>query len=449
MTQTSHSLRHTIRALVIVVIAVLTSVAHTPRAYADDPALDKAKEYFRAGAQAYAIGEYAAAVQAFEQAHALAPRPAVLFSIAQAERRQYFFDRNREHLQSAIRRYREYLEADPQGSRKVDAVQALSELEPLAATLALQPVQGTNAGVPFAVTGAGETGAGGTGAERTAVLPTRVMISSPSPGARISLDGKLEGSSPLIAEVESGKHTARVNAPGFAETERDIVAINGALVTLDVALVERPAKLVVVGPEGAQLTIDGRVQGECPFPQPLELTPGTHLVALTKRGLVGVSREQVLQRGQTTVMRAVMPRSLQRTTSLIMLGTGMSAFVAGGVFAYFSFERDRAAQSFLDSQGHIPLAPDSLEQYNAARLERENLRTAALVSVGVGAALTTAGALFFALDGRILQGPANPDTPRPRSAASREGGEGREGTSVSAAPVVGPGLLGFGLRGTF
>ena len=42
------------------------------------------------------------AVQAFEQAWALAPRPAIIFSMAQALRRQYFVDRKQENLDRAI-----------------------------------------------------------------------------------------------------------------------------------------------------------------------------------------------------------------------------------------------------------------------------------------------------------------------------------------------------------
>ena len=42
-----------------------------------------------AGAQAYAAGKYTDAVRSFEQAYALAPRPTVLFSLAQAERKSF------------------------------------------------------------------------------------------------------------------------------------------------------------------------------------------------------------------------------------------------------------------------------------------------------------------------------------------------------------------------
>lgn len=154
------------RALAAALIG-LSLIASSPEARGQTEDLDRAKTFFQAGAQAYAVGQYNVAVQAFEQAWELAPRPAIIFSMAQALRRQYFVDRKQENLERAINLFRQYLEMVPDGGRKVDAVQALSELEPLAAHLApgQQP-------------------------ERLAAKAhTRVMITSTTPGARISFDG--------------------------------------------------------------------------------------------------------------------------------------------------------------------------------------------------------------------------------------------------------------------
>src|SRR5262249_49982115 len=67
-------------------VALLTAASGR----ADD--VEQAKNYFNAGATAYAAGQFVAAAQAFDQAYKLAPRPAILFSMAQAERRQYVID---------------------------------------------------------------------------------------------------------------------------------------------------------------------------------------------------------------------------------------------------------------------------------------------------------------------------------------------------------------------
>ncbi len=459
---------------------------------ADEGALERAKEYFRAGAQAYAVGEYAAAVQAFEQANALAPRPAVRFSIAQAERRLYFLDRDREHLRRAIQRYREYLREDPQGSRKVDAVQALSELEPLAAAVlregagsnggtsggatittggAMAPAAGAPAGSTAAssasppsaaanaraptpsAAGASTAGAVASGAAIGAQVashgadsPTRVMVSSAAPEASISLDGRQGLPSPLIAEVVPGRHEARIAAPGFTDTVREVVAIKGALVTLDVGLVERPAKLVVVAPEGALLSIDGRVQGECPFPKPLELAAGPHLFTLTKNGYLGVSREEILPRGQEVVMRVPMARLPQRTAAVIMFGAGLSAFAGGAVFGYFSFERDSAARAFLDQQGKTVHTTENLDDYRAARDGRDSLRTASWLSVGAGALLVAGGGLLVLLDRRNA---APPPAAAATSAATGKRNAFSDALSVYPTPLLGPGIAGLGVAGSF
>src|SRR5579871_6423187 len=61
-----------------------------------------ARLYFNAGARAYAAGKYVAAIRAFEEAYRMDPRPGLVFSIAQAYRRQYFIDKAKENLSQAI-----------------------------------------------------------------------------------------------------------------------------------------------------------------------------------------------------------------------------------------------------------------------------------------------------------------------------------------------------------
>src|SRR3954469_15887621 len=98
-------------------------------ALAADSDLDRAKESFKAGAAAYAAGDYLAAIQALEAAYQLTPLPAIAFSLAQAERRQYFVDRSFAHLERAVTLFRRYIELSPSGSRRADALDALSQLE--------------------------------------------------------------------------------------------------------------------------------------------------------------------------------------------------------------------------------------------------------------------------------------------------------------------------------
>ena len=405
------------RASILLVSASLVLAGHEVRA--QDTALDTAREYFQAGAQAYAVGEYAAAIQAFEQAYQLVPRPAVLFSIAQAERKQYFLDHQVPHLTKAINLYRKYLAQEPHAARKADAVQALSELEPIVA----------RSPTPQSVSNPDTT------AGIVTPTSTRLMIASSTPEAQIALDGDTDVDSPLIREVAPGKHQVRVTAPGFVDTTRRIIAVKGDLVTVDIALVERPAQLVVIAREGALLSIDGRVQGACPFPKPLELSAGSHLITLTARGYVGLSTEQTLVRGETTVVHAPMHRTVQRTTALIMLGASASVVTAGAVFAGFAHQQGNSAHGFLDARGHQPLSPDDLAQYYSARGDRDRLDTAALAAFGAGAALAIGGVALIALDPGTVN-PAVPD--KDHSAQART-----TAPRLTTAPTLAPGFAGF------
>ena len=65
--------------------------SRSPEPTADET--ERARTYFNAGAQAYASAKYADAVRSFEQAFAIAPRPQVLFSLAQAEPKDFLIGR--------------------------------------------------------------------------------------------------------------------------------------------------------------------------------------------------------------------------------------------------------------------------------------------------------------------------------------------------------------------
>src|SRR5262245_51541958 len=96
------------------------------------PRLAQAADFFDAGAQAYKAGQYAVAAEAFLKANDLSPSPALLFSAAQALRKQYLIEPSLDTLQRSISLYRDYLQKDPQAKRREDAMQALSTLVPIA-----------------------------------------------------------------------------------------------------------------------------------------------------------------------------------------------------------------------------------------------------------------------------------------------------------------------------
>src|SRR5262249_6001882 len=111
---------------------VLAALAVSANAFAAEPSpeeTERARTFFNAGAQAYGAAKYADAVRSFEQAYAIAPRPQVLFSLAQAERKEFLDRGDAGVLRHAIAHYKEYLEKVPSGGRRSEAIEAKSELE--------------------------------------------------------------------------------------------------------------------------------------------------------------------------------------------------------------------------------------------------------------------------------------------------------------------------------
>jgi len=387
--------------------------------------VDQARTLFNAGAQAYEAGQFVAAAQAFEQAYNLSPRAGILFSMAQAWKRQYFIDRNPANLQRAVKLYRDYLGKVEQGGRRSDAAQALAELEPLAARTSSEP----SAAPP-----------------PPAAPQTRVMVSSQNEGARVSLDGAAEVAAPLIVEVKPGQHTVRVVAPGHFPEERKVAAAEGAVLALDLALREKPARLSFVGSAGAEVSVDGRLLGRTPFTAPVEIEPGLHLIVVARNGHRPHVQELEVSRDEAKEVRYSLPGTGQRTVSWGMFATAGAGLVAGGVFTGLALREQNKAQDVLDTRAQQQLSPSDADTFDDATKSRDRWRTAAIASFGGAAALGITGLLLYAFDQPSVA--AQPSrferrstpAPRPREPGAME---------ISAAPVIVPGVAGLQMVGSF
>ena len=145
--------------------------------------VDQAKELFEAGAQYYSNGQYAAAIQAFEAGNKIVAKPAIEFSIAQAHRRQYFLDKNPDHLNAAIRMYQDYMAKG--GARSADAAQALEELQTIANRMSAEEKAQM--------------------AKAPQKEPPRIMVMSQTDGAQVTLDSKLTKAVPYGPDVTAGQ----------------------------------------------------------------------------------------------------------------------------------------------------------------------------------------------------------------------------------------------------
>lgn len=380
--------------------------------------VDKAKMFFNAGAQAFEKGDYLGAIQAFERAQQLAPRPAILFSMGQAYRRQYYVDSKPDHLRAAVAAYREYIKQAPDGNRKADAAQALAELGPAADRL----------------------GGGGDG-RPTLKKETGVSIGCDAPNARISVDGAPAQPAPFIHEVTPGEHTFVVSADGFVTRTEKVRVGDGEYLAREIPLKEQPAKLWVTSDSGAQVLVDGRIIGSAPFAAWVEVEPGTRQIAVTRNGHEPVVRDVELGRGEPKRVDVPMHATGQRKIALGLLLLGGAGVVASGVFFGIGMANEASAQGLRDKLGRQGLSADELTQYDAARNARASWLATAAVGVGTSALIGGTGLLLYLFD----QPPLNLTGPR----TEKKGPDRRGPLDLAAAPVVGPGFAGATVAGTF
>jgi tetratricopeptide (TPR) repeat protein len=107
----------------------------------NDPNVIEAKSEYRAGSDAYALGNYEEAVLHFERAYELSQEPALLFNLGQSYTRWYDISNDIEHLKKARRLYENYvlnvgathLDEQGQADARADAQRRITEVDRLIA----------------------------------------------------------------------------------------------------------------------------------------------------------------------------------------------------------------------------------------------------------------------------------------------------------------------------
>lgn len=389
--------------------------------------LERAKDNFKAGATAYAAGDYLAAIQALDAAYQLTPLPAIAFSLGQAHRRQYFVDHDRAHLDRAISLFRQYIELAPSGSRRADALDALSQLEPLAAA---QPKASSSP----------------TESNADAVRRTRVLITADAPGAELVLDGAPPMSSPLIREVEPGKHRVHVSAPGFFPIERELNAIPGELTLTPVPLRERPSTLGIWTAPDADIYIDGAYVSPGGDAVMVQLQSGKHRVAVGQKGHTVALREVTLQRGKTQNIRVSLEQTPQRIASEVLFIIGGASLGTSLVLSSLAIRAEGDAEQFLGKIKTNNVSPAELTSYKNAINDRDRFRIATGASLAASAGFFITGLFLHELD--------QPDPQllyrmAPRSGAEPPAPAPKPSASVRVAPIFFADGLGATLGGTF
>ncbi len=405
------------RAWVLGAMTASLVLASASSALAKDPTpdeVDRARTFFSAGAQAYASARYGDAARSFQLAYELAPRPQLAFSLAQAERKEYFAGNDASYLRRAIQHYKEYLDQTPSGGRRSEATEAKADLEARLSRLDPKDAAASTTAAPE---------------KRKA----RVTVYSPTVGAQASLDGGAPQELPYFGDLPAGKHKVRVFADGYFDEERDVSGDQPGDQPLDLPLKEKPALVTVVLDRTADIYVDGRVVATTPLTQPIEVPPGTHVISVSALGKKRFSQEVTLPRGKPFRFQPILETSGQRIGAWALVTVGAASMITGVVFAIIALGQESRANDILAERQSGNITTDRLETYNRSIGRRDDFRHVATATWFGGSAVVVGGTLLWFLDKPVIHvvpPPKSVEPTRPQKETPID---------VTASPIVGPG----------
>jgi hypothetical protein len=385
--------RQTLRALRAAASLLVVLVVAPPLAWAQaDDASVKAKALFEVGAKQYEAGQYKAAVKSFEEAYNLSKRSGLLFSMGQAYRKQFFFDRDSANLKKSLESYRAYLNADPKGSRRAEASAALKELEPY------ERASVVPAGcVPCVGPSTSSTAAGAPKEPESPSGSPQLTMAANIDAATVRIDGGEPFPLPYSLDVTPGKHKLLFSAEGYKDLEREVTVTTG-LAPVTAELEPKEAKLSVQSEPGAQLLLDGQLVARLPMDGVALVPPGRHVVSVLARGRLSWNEEVTLGRGEERNVSVKLQTTTQRYASYGVLTAGALGLAAGGVLAGFALDAYARA---TDAQAQIEAGnakSNVLETYNGARDDWRMFLGSSAASLVVGVGGLLGGGLLFGLD---------------------------------------------------
>ena len=114
-----------------------------------------------------------------------------------------------------------------------------------------------------------------------AAVPTTGLLEVQSdPAAAIAVNGVPKGTTPLRAELDSGRHRIQLQAPHFPAYVREVNIRTDERAVLDVSLWETVGRLAVQVYPWAEVYIDDKSRDTTPLSEPLVIRPGEHMLSL-------------------------------------------------------------------------------------------------------------------------------------------------------------------------
>jgi hypothetical protein len=230
--------------------------------------------------------------------------------------------------------------------------------------------------------------------------PTRLMITSQTENAKISIDGGEPAETPLTRVVEPGDHRVVVEAPGHFRSERKVVAVQGELIAQEITLQPMPANVTIDAPDGADVRIDGRLVGVAPLGGALALDAGKHTIVVSDVGTHPTKQEIEVARGDVKSVKVELEQTLQRTISYWLLGLGAASFVVTVVVVGVALGSEARARFLLRKRDvdMVNLTIAERDEYIDSRDRRNDLLAASTAGLVGGVLFGGIGGLLFFFD---------------------------------------------------
>jgi hypothetical protein len=155
-----------------------------------------------------------------------------------------------------------------------------------------------------------------------------LSVRSNVPNSTVYLDDKLLGPAPLTKKnIESGRHTVRVDAPMYHSQTETMEVKDGDDKSLDVVLKQAFGSLEVTSTpeEGAEVFLDNQRMGTTPYKNP-QLASGRYVLKLTK-ALFGDAEETVIVEDARSLKRSVV---LSQNFGTLKVSAGGSTIYVNG-----------------------------------------------------------------------------------------------------------------------
>ncbi len=139
-------------------------------------------------------------------------------------------------------------------------------------------------------------------------LSGSLSVTTDPPGAKVSIDGREVGTSPVdIEKVAQGKHVITAAKPGFATREKEIVVGYGDELSVFLRMKKKDATFSVFSfPSGADVFLDGKKMGVTPL-RVKNVPPGSYTLRVEK-GKGCIHEEAVtIQAGKDMALDVTLP----------------------------------------------------------------------------------------------------------------------------------------------